>query len=110
MPSVAEMGDGVGTIQSTRRRHHPGAGPRPRPLYFRNDHHPDASVYLVNALVPDDRDIAVAAPGRAIRSSTRYAWITMTVDDGRAGDVAAGWRVRPVDVDRLAKEIWCIVQ
>ena len=60
VPSVPEMSDGVGTIQIRAVGTIQALVPGPRPLYFRNDHHPEGSVYLVNALVPDDRHIAVA--------------------------------------------------
>jgi hypothetical protein len=33
-------------------------------LLFRNRHHPDRSVYLANALVPDSDDVAVTAQRR----------------------------------------------
>lgn len=63
-PSVQEMNDGLGTIQlevvgaiddMAMGRHR---------LYFRNDHRSEESVYLVNALVPAQREIAIAAPTR----------------------------------------------
>ncbi|PYR57550.1 MAG: hypothetical protein DMF85_13370 [Acidobacteria bacterium] len=33
-------------------------------LLFRNSHHPDRSVYLANALVPDSDEVAVTAQRR----------------------------------------------
>ncbi len=60
-PTIDEMRDGSGTIQvraagtvgtvvSGRRR-----------LDFRNNHQPAASVYLANALIPQDDDVGVVA-------------------------------------------------
>ena len=54
--ATGQLAPSSGTIQALV--------PGPRPLYFRNDHHPEGSVYLVNALVPDDRHITVARQER----------------------------------------------
>jgi hypothetical protein len=92
LPSVGEMRDGLGAIRlqavsdvgSFRAgRHH---------VYLRNSHAPVPSVYLVNALVPGDRDIGVIAQRRdpqqqevrieyEVRSRwlARVAWIVLAV-------------------------------
>ena len=62
--SIDAMRDGLGSIQLravgkvetvAAGRHH---------LYFRNNHQPAASVYLANALMPDDGDVGVVAQTR----------------------------------------------
>ena len=62
--SIDEMREGLGSIQLVAVGHFREAGAGRHQLHFRNDHHPDSSVYLVNALVPRSRDIAVAAQTR----------------------------------------------
>lgn len=63
VPSTAEVRDGVGTIQlraaGTVARH---SGRRL--LLFRNNHRPDVSVYLVNALRSDDAGVQVVSQTR----------------------------------------------
>jgi hypothetical protein len=62
---IGEMMDGAGSIQivAVGRFQQPVAAGT-RHLRFRNDHHPDSSVYLVNALVPRSPEIVVAAQSR----------------------------------------------
>ena len=64
VPPLEEMHDGVGSIrlQAVGRVDISGAGRRL--LYFKNNHRPEGSVYLVNALVPEDRRMAVLAQTR----------------------------------------------
>ena len=60
VPPVAEMRDGLGTI----RMHASGimeAGAGRHQLSFLNNHRPDTSVYLVNALVPEDKQVSLGA-------------------------------------------------
>jgi glucose/arabinose dehydrogenase len=64
VPSVEEMTDGVGTIRLEAIANIDPLAPGRRHVYFRNDHHPDAAVYLVNALVPEQRDIMVVGQTR----------------------------------------------
>ena len=60
VPSIDEMRGGVGTIQLRATGTVAGDGIfGRRHLYFRNNHQPGASAYLVNALVPDVRDVGV---------------------------------------------------
>ena len=63
MPSLAEMHDGLGTIRLRASGSVQAAAGRHR-LRVRNTHQPVASVYLANALVPEDRAIAVVAQAR----------------------------------------------
>ena len=39
-------------------------------LHFRNDHQPAGSVYLVNALMPDDAGVAVVSQARDARQQS----------------------------------------
>lgn len=70
VPSVGELRDGVGTIQlravGAIGAHIDGR----RFLLFRNNHQPHTSVYLVNALVPNDNGVAVLAQIRDPRQES----------------------------------------
>ena len=64
VPSMDEMRHGLGTIQV---RASSDVEPRVRfrrQLHFQNNHQPESSVYLVNALVPADSGIAVVSQTR----------------------------------------------
>ena len=63
IPSIDEMRHGLGTIQLRTVGHVEAAAGR-RHVYFRNNHHPVPSAYLVNALIPDDGDVEVVAQAR----------------------------------------------
>jgi hypothetical protein len=67
VPPAGEMREGMGTIQIRADGHVEAATASHREVYFRNNHQPDASVYLVNALVPEDRAVAVVAQVRDTR-------------------------------------------
>ena len=87
VPPIPEMRDGMGTIQLRAvAAHSAGLGGKPL-LTFRNDHAAEGSVYLVNALVPDDRSISVVAQER--EWSQRSARITYRVRPGL--DVQLSW-------------------
>jgi hypothetical protein len=70
IPSTDEMRDGVGTIQLRAF----GSGrlvvPGRSQLYFRNNHQPQMSVYLVNALLPEDAAVTVLAQTRDARQQS----------------------------------------
>jgi hypothetical protein len=66
-PSIEEMRDGLGTIQLRAAGTLEAVASGRRQLYFRNDHQPAASVYLVNALIPEDGDVGVVAQTRDAR-------------------------------------------
>ena len=51
VPSIGEMSDGVGTIQIRATGHIAPIAPGRRSVVFVNNHRPDGSVYLANALV-----------------------------------------------------------
>jgi hypothetical protein len=104
--SIAEMSDGLGSIRLVATgllREAGGSGHHQ--LHLRNDHHPDSSVYLVNALVPGTRDIVVAAQARDpqqrdfhldynIRSTwpARLMWLTLGFS-GLAALIVMRWRL-----------------
>ncbi len=88
--SVEEMSDGVGTIQLRLVGDVHEIAHGPRHLFFRNDHRPDRSVYLVNPLVPEHRQVVLAAQMRDPRqreihleydvraaSRTELAWLLL---------------------------------
>jgi hypothetical protein len=66
VPSIDEMRHGMGAIQLRGTGSvQPGALWRyQRRLHFRNNHRPDSSVYLVNALIPSDPDVTVVSQTR----------------------------------------------
>jgi hypothetical protein len=55
-------GEGIIRLQSTAAL--PRLSMGPHQLLFRNSHHPDRSVYLANALVPDSDEVRVTAQRR----------------------------------------------
>jgi hypothetical protein len=63
-PSIDEMRDGFGTIQVRAVGTVEAVAAGRRRLDFRNNHQTAGSVYLANALIPDDGDVAVVAQTR----------------------------------------------
>ena len=63
-PTIDEMLDGLGTLQLRAVGRVDTVGAGRRQLHFRNNHRPAASVYLVNALIPEDGDVGVVAQTR----------------------------------------------
>jgi hypothetical protein len=63
-PSIDDMRDGLGTIQLRAVGHLAALAAGARVLSFHTTHQPAASVYLVNALVPEDAGVAVVAQRR----------------------------------------------
>ena len=63
-PSIDEMRDGLGTIQLRADGNVVAVDSGRRHLYFRNNHQPAASVYLVNALISEDGDVGVVMQTR----------------------------------------------
>ena len=57
-PSFEEMRDGVGTIRIEARASWTGS-PGRHSLFYQNNHRPDLGAYLVNALVPMNREIEI---------------------------------------------------
>jgi hypothetical protein len=64
VPPIADMREGMGTIHLSAHGVHGVSLAGSTRLAFRNDHAPEGSVYLVNALVPDDRAVAVVRQER----------------------------------------------
>jgi hypothetical protein len=87
VPSIADMREGMGTIHLSAVGVHSVRLNGDARLAFRNDHAPEASVYLVNALVPDGPAIAVVRQERDW--SQRSARILYEVRPGL--DVQLGW-------------------
>ena len=58
------MRRGEGTIRLQSTATLPRLSMGPHQLLFRNSHHPDRSVYLANALVPESDQVAVTAQRR----------------------------------------------
>ena len=69
-PDVEAMRRGEGTIRLQSAATLPRLSSGPHQLLFRNSHHPDRSVYLANALVPESDEVAVTAQRRD-RDQTR---------------------------------------
>jgi len=68
-PSIAEMRDGMGTIR-LRAAGRVDADSGTRTLVVENRHLPAASVYMINALLPDDRAIRVVSQVRDPQQSS----------------------------------------
>ena len=66
VPSISEMGTGLGTIR-LRAVGHIEVTPGRHAVYFRNNHQPGMSVYMINALIPEDEGIAVLSQTRDSR-------------------------------------------
>jgi hypothetical protein len=104
VPSVEEMTDGVGTIRLEAITSVDPLAAGRRHVYFRNDHHPDAAVYLVNALVPEQREIMVVGQTRdprqhAIRleydvTSAAFGQLAWLVLGSAALSALVAWRIR----------------
>jgi hypothetical protein len=63
-PTFDEMRRGEGTIRLKATAPLPSMTAGPHRLRVRNDHRPEISVYLVNALVPEAREIEIASQAR----------------------------------------------
>jgi hypothetical protein len=90
VPPVEEMTEGVGTIQIRAVAPISSLAAGRRSLSFRNNHLPDGSVYLANALVSTVRDIDVVAQTR----------------DPRQREIRVDYQVRPAGAIALA---WSLV-
>jgi hypothetical protein len=63
-PDAEAMRRGEGTIRVQSTATLPRLSMGPHQLLFRNSHHPERSVYLANALVPDSDEVAVTGQRR----------------------------------------------
>jgi hypothetical protein len=84
-PSIAEMREGMATIRlrATGRVH---ARSGTHDLYVENRHLPSSSVYMVNALMPDDPAITVVSQIRDPRQSS--ARVEYDIGPGRGAQAA----------------------
>ena len=89
VPSIEDMRDGVGPIQLRAVGHVEAVAAGRRYLSFRNNHQPAASVYLVNALIPDDGDVRVVAQ----RRDPRQQGVRVEYDVGRRWAAQLLWLV-----------------
>jgi hypothetical protein len=87
VPSIGEVSDGVGTIQIRATGHIAPIAPGRRSVVFVNNHRPDGSVYLANALVSADSGIDVVAQTRDIRQRQ----IRVDYDVRKTGGSALAW-------------------
>jgi hypothetical protein len=86
--SIEEMNEGMGGVRilAVGRLHEPLAGGQHQ-VYVRNDHHPDSSVYLVNALVPETRDVVLVAQTRDVHQRE----IHLDYEVARVWPARLGW-------------------
>jgi hypothetical protein len=70
IPAPGDISDGLGTIQLHAVGQVESLAAGRRQLYFRNNHQPVASTYLVNALLPQDGDVGVVIQARDPRQQT----------------------------------------
>jgi hypothetical protein len=89
VPTEGEMRDGVGTIriQAAAASHAHGAGPHQFELW--NSHRPEASVYLANALAPQDTDIRIVRQQR----DARQQMYSLEYDVRPSNGAAVGWLI-----------------
>jgi len=109
-PDVDSMRRGEGTIRIESTATLPRLSMGPHHLLFRNGHQPDRSVYLANALVPENDQIAVTAQRRdgdqreltidyvlrTAPASSRAAWLVGSIAAGMALSVLRMRRLRSV--------------
>ena len=84
-PSIGEMREGMATIR-LRATGRVNTQSGRRDLYVENRHLPSSSVYMINALMPDDRAITVVSQVRDARQSS--ATIAYEIGHGRAAQAA----------------------
>lgn len=77
VPTIGEMRNGMGTIRMQAAGTIDAAMGR-HLLYVLNNHRPDASVYMVNALVPVDNDVSLGASSRDPRQKEFRTEYTVT--------------------------------
>ena len=85
-PEWSDVRLGVGTIRLRASAKIPAAGSGQHEISYLNTHKPESSVYLVNALVPDNPRIQLGPPRRD------YAQHGLTLDYTVAGEVSPAAR------------------
>jgi hypothetical protein len=92
-PQPAQMRDGIGEIHIEYRVELPSGGPH-RTLVLANHHLSRTSVYLMNVLVPQDRNIHLLAQKRNEQQSLyELDYQQMAAADARSGTAWSGVRV-----------------
>jgi hypothetical protein len=91
VPTLGEMRDGMGAIRLKAQAVAASPAGR-RVLYLRNDHQPASSVYLANALVPQDGDLHVLSQTRDPRQQSLR--IEYSVEP--AWPVKMAWLIVPI--------------
>ena len=87
-PDLRDMSLGMGTIRLRATAKTPVVSTGSHQLSYRNDHQPDGSVYLVNALVPSDPSIQISAQRRDDLQHSMTLDFTVSPDTSTA---AAWW-------------------
>jgi hypothetical protein len=88
-PPIAELRDGVGTIKIKAVGAHGARLAGHARVAFQNDHAPDGSVYLANALVPADRWLFVSRQDRDVTQRS----IDVLYDVGPTVTGQVGWTI-----------------
>src|SRR3954447_6266046 len=89
LPAAAEIREGLGQIQIKFVADIPGAGSH-RTLIVENHHQAPISVYLMNCLVPHDRNISVTAQNRS--ENQAYYRVDWVQSDGQQDSLLSRWR------------------
>ncbi len=80
-PTLDEMNEGIGTIRLRARASIPAAASGRHQISFLNMHRPELSVYLVNALVPENRRVEIGEQRRDVAQHGIILDYTVTGDD-----------------------------
>ena len=89
VPTEGEMRDGVGTIRIQAAAASHAQRPGPHRFELRNSHRPEGSVYLANALVPQDADIRIVRQQR----DARQRMYSLEYDVRPSKGAAVGWLI-----------------
>lgn len=87
VPTGGEMRDGVGTIRIEAAGATQAARNGPHQFELRNSHRPGSSVYLANALAPQDTDIRIV---RQLRDATQQSF-RLDYEVRSSKGAAVGW-------------------
>jgi hypothetical protein len=80
-PTLEEMKEGIGTIRLRARAAIPLAAAGRHQISFLNMHRPELSVYLVNALVPENRRVQIGEQRRDVAQHGLTLDYTVTGED-----------------------------
>jgi len=90
-PAWSEMRDGVGAIRLHASARLADARPGHHQLFFRNTHQPAMSVYLANALVPENDRVEITSQGRD--AAQHELTIDYRIADAAGRSAAASWQL-----------------